>query len=126
MASGEITETVKRLIAERIDSIPALEAIVLLREYRDRAWTAPEAGERLYVSKTVAAHVLAVLEGCGFFAYDGTSYRYAPISSDLEATVDELVSAYSRHLVAVTKLVHAKPSASVREFADAFRLRKGS
>jgi DNA-binding IclR family transcriptional regulator len=124
MAAYEIPDGVRRLIAERIDSIPELEAVLLLREYRGREWTATEAGQRLYVSKAVAAHILNVLEERGFFARNGQSYRYGPASTDLETTVEELVQAYSHHLVAVTQLVHAKPSPSVREFADAFRFRK--
>jgi hypothetical protein len=125
MAGDDIPDAVRRLIAERIDSIPELEAVLLLREYRMREWTAADAGVRLYVSKTVAAYILSVLEERGFLACDGQNYRYAPASSELEGTVDELVHAYTQHLVAVTQLVHAKPSASVRQFADAFRLRKG-
>ena len=109
---------------ESIDSIPELEAVLLLREYREREWTAVDAGARLYVSKPVAAHILTVLEERGFLARVGESYRYAPKSGALDATIDALVSAYSQHLVAVTQLVHSKPSASVRQFADAFRLRK--
>lgn len=123
MAADEIPEAARRLIAERIDSIPELEAVLLLREYRTREWTAAEAGARLYVSRTVAAHILSVLEARGFFSCTGQAYRYAP-SADVESAVDALATAYSNHLVSVTHLVHAKPSASVREFADAFRLRK--
>lgn len=121
----EIPDDVRRLIADSIDSIPELEAVLLLRECRPRTWTAAQAGERLYVSKTVAAHVLGVLEQRGFFSRDGESFRYAPASPELEATVDALAATYSHHLVAVTQLVHAKPSAGVRHFADAFRFRKG-
>lgn len=123
MAADEIPEAVRRLILERIDSIPELEAVLLLREYREREWTAAEAGERLYVSRTVAAHILTKLEERGFFSCTSQAYRYAP-SADVESAVDELATVYSNHLVSVTHLVHAKPSASVREFADAFRFRK--
>lgn len=124
MTAEEIPEPVRRLIAESIDSIPELEAVLLLREYREREWSAADAGARLYVSRTVAAHILTVLEQRGFLDRQGENYRYAPKSSALDATIDGLVSAYSQHLVAVTHLVHSKPSTSVRHFADAFRLRK--
>lgn len=120
----DIPDDVRRLIADSVDSIPELEAILLLREYRPRTWTAAQAGERLYVSKTVAAHVLGILQQRGVFAGDGESFRYAPASPELEATIDALAVAYSHHLVAVTQLVHAKPNASVRHFAEAFRFRK--
>lgn len=119
-----IPEAVKRLIATSIDSVPELEAILLLRENAARAWTPAEAGQRLYVSTTMAAHVLSVLAARGFFRSDADRYRYDPATPELAAAVGELAAAYSRHLVAVTQLIHGKPSASVRGFADAFRLRK--
>lgn len=124
MADDAISPTVRRLIADRIDSVPELEAILLLRESRDHEWTAEEAGKRLYVSTVVAAHVLGTLVEREFVARTQDRYRYAPASPELAAAVDELAVTYARHLVAVTKLIHSKPSASVRQFSDAFRLRR--
>ena len=124
MAAESISPIVRRLIAESIDSVPELEAILLLRETSGREWNATEAGERLYVSKTVAAHLLAVLVERGFFVTRDDRCCYQPISPELAAAVDELATTYSRHLVEVTNLIHAKPSAGVRQFAEAFRLRK--
>ena len=124
MTGDVIPEVVRKLITDRIDSIPELEAILLLRQYRTRAWSLEDAGKRLYVSPTVAAHVLGVLTERGFFARVDEHFSYAPESPELEAAVDLLAVTYSQHLIAVTNFVHAKPSASVRLFADAFRFRK--
>lgn len=121
--SDELPPAVRALIAERIDSVPELEAVLLFRADPQRAWTAEEAGRRLYVSTTVAAHVLAELRERGFFVQVGDAYRYEP-DADLTAAIDELATAYSRHLVAVTELIHSKPSRGVRDFANAFRLRR--
>ena len=124
MVQGTIPDAVKRLIAERIDSVAELEAILLLRGERDRWWTALDAGRRLYVSTTVATHTLSVLSERGFLACDGERYRYEPREDDLDAVVDALSTSYSESLIAVTAAIHSKPSQSVRQFADAFRLRK--
>jgi hypothetical protein len=126
MPDSQIPATVRQLIAERLDSIPELEAVLLLREGGPRAWTAEEAGRRLYVSTTVAAHILAELRERGFFASDGDAYRYEPESPALAAVVDALAAAYRSHLVAVTHLIHSKPGRNVRDFAEAFRLRPRS
>lgn len=48
MSAVDIPLDVRRLIAERIDSVPELEAILLFREYRARSWTAAQASVRLY------------------------------------------------------------------------------
>lgn len=124
MAASGIPDAVRRLIAESIDSVPELEAILLLRDRRDVAWTPEEAGRRLYVSTTAATHILSILADRGLFATDGDTYRYAPIRPEIEDAVDQLAATYAKQLVTVTQLIHAKPSASVREFADAFRLRR--
>jgi len=115
---------VRRLIAESIDSVPELEAVLLLRETPERRWCVDEAGKRLYVSNTVAAHVLNVLAERGFFAREDEHYRYRPETAELAASVDELAATYARELVAVTQLIHAKPTGSVRQFAGVFRLRR--
>jgi hypothetical protein len=38
--------------------------------------------------------------------------------------VDRLAELYSKYLIPVTHLIHSKPQTRVREFADAFKLRK--
>ena len=123
MPGTGLPATVRRLIAESIDSIPELEAILLLRKTRCD-WTVTDAVERLYVSETVAAHLLATLVDKGFLVSEGERYRYGPASAELAAAVDELAVTYVRHLVQVTNIIHVKPSPGVRQFAEAFRIRK--
>lgn len=122
----EIPGPVRQLIASSIDSIVELEAILLLREHRQREWTVEEAGARLYVSPTVATYVLSILAERGFIVERARRYAYKPVSPELEHTVDLLASTYASQLIAVTHLIHAKPAASVLQFAKAFRLRKDS
>jgi hypothetical protein len=124
MAIATIPPAVRRLIAESIDSVPELEAILLLRENGDRAWSVVETGRRLYVSNAVAGHLLNVLTERGFFAREDDVYRYRPSSPELASAVDELAATYMKQLVDVTQLIHSKPSGSVRQFADVFRLRR--
>jgi hypothetical protein len=119
-----IPQVVRTLIAERIDSVPELEAVLLLRDNAKRDWSAEEAGKRLYVSTLVAAHTLRTLHERGFFAESGERYLYEPESQELADAVDALNAAYSRHLVAVTGIIHSKASRNVRDFANAFRVRK--
>ncbi len=119
----EIPHVVRILIAERIDSVPELEALLLARDHATRDWSAEEAGQRLYVSTLVAAHILKALQERGFLAETNGRYHYAPESPELGEGVDQLAAAYSRHLVTVTEMIHSKPSRNVRDFAKAFRMR---
>jgi len=121
--SSSLPDPVRRLIADHIDSVPELEAVLLLRDHAEHDWTPSEAGQRLYVSTTVANHVLAKLAERGFLSKGESGYRYAA-SAELGKAVDQLAAAYAHHLVEVTRMIHQKPPPSIRQFADAFRFRK--
>ena len=55
---------------------------------------------------------------------DGESFRYDPATDTLRAEVDALSTAYPQFLIPITRIIHAKPRAALREFADACRLRE--
>ena len=76
------------------------------------------------MSTAFAEWILEQLHDRGFLVRGENTYRYAPDSETLAQAVDQLAITYSRHLVAVTNLVHAKPKQGVRDFANAFRLRR--
>jgi hypothetical protein len=120
---ADVPDPVRRLIANSIDSIAELEALLLLRDHL-RPWTVEEAGARLYVSLPVATYTLHALSVRGFLSQQGQAYRYDPVSAELDRAVASLAEAYSRNLIAVTHLVHGKPAPSVLAFAEAFRIRK--
>ena len=124
MASGDIPSEVRRLILEAIDSVPELEALLLLRDTPGQCWTPESASRRLYVSETVAAYALNVLTARGFLEQTAEGFLYHPVSAELAEAVGAVARTYASNLVAVTQLIHAKPGPSVQDFARAFRLRK--
>jgi hypothetical protein len=123
VTTDPIPDSVKRLIAKRIETVSELEAILLLRDRRDRAWTLAEIGERLYVSTTAAAHLLEKLADNGFLKTREGRYLYAA-DADVDEAVAGLAIAYSHHVVAITNLIHANSASRVRELADACASRK--
>jgi hypothetical protein len=120
-----IPDDVRRFIVGHIDSVPALEALLLMRRSPERWWTAAELATELYVESRHIAPVLADLGARGLCAVDGTPPRYSwnPATPELGAHLDRLADVYGKYLVAVTNLIHSKPRPSVRGFSDAFRLR---
>jgi hypothetical protein len=124
MQRHEVPERAQHLILEAIDSVAELEALLLLRETAGQRWTVDAAGARLYVSAAVAADALGALARRGFLEETPEGFRYDPASPDLAADVTTLADAYSASLIAVTHLIHSKPSSSVQDFARAFRFRK--
>jgi hypothetical protein len=118
-----IPEDVRQFILQRIGSIAELEALLLLRREPETIWTAAKAAERLYVEDSAAKEVLDRLCAEGLIGDGGGSYRFKPEPREQAELIDRLADLYSRHLIPVTNLVHAKPS-GIRAFANAFRLRK--
>jgi hypothetical protein len=127
MAEYPIPNDVRQFILESIDSIAQLEALLLLRGSPNEEWDAQKVAKRLYISEQEATSLLARLSAEGLTAFSNDKQplcRYQPNSDDLALIVDRLAETYSKHLVPVTNLVHSKPRTRVREFADAFNLRK--
>jgi len=119
----EIPDNVRRFVLTSIPSVPHLEALLLLRSGSGKAWTAPELARRLYVPEARATGILRDFEQAGLVATEGNAgVRYAP-TSDAEAVIGDLAEAYSKHLVAITDLIHSADRRAIK-FADAFRLNK--
>jgi len=123
MADEIIPGDLRDFILRHIDSIGQLEALLLLRAHPDDDWDVKQTAARLYANDGEVAEILARLCADGLLCCNEGLYRYACQSPDQKAMVDRLADAYSRHLIAVTNMIHAKPR-RIREFADAFRFRK--
>ncbi|MGH7823710.1 MAG: hypothetical protein ACREQ7_00805 [Candidatus Binatia bacterium] len=122
-----IPDDVAQFILERIDSVAAMEALLLLRSDPVQEWSVEELAKRLYISEQQTADVVASLCAHEIFVAilsGPPRYRYQPASKDLQLMVDRAAEIYSQHLVPVTNLIHTKPTTRVQEFADAFKFRK--
>jgi predicted ArsR family transcriptional regulator len=124
----ELHSDVVRFIDERIDTVPHLEALLLLWDSAPMRWTADQVAARLYVSSEAAASILDALVQRQLAESEGEkgrlSYHYDG-AWDVDGTRMTLVAAtYRRQLVQVSSLIHSKASTAVRDFARAFRLKK--
>lgn len=123
----DIPEHVLQFIAERIDTVPQIEALLLLWENQDRAWDCEELAARIYVGRDVCVDILQTLQRRDLLAQDASSptrYRYNPEWDKDGAMMREVAHAYRRRLVQVATFIHSRGSSSVREFARAFDLKK--
>jgi predicted ArsR family transcriptional regulator len=123
MPENAIPPDVCTFILAHIDSIGAIEALLLLRRNQDQSWTSDNVGKRLYISEAEAREVLNQLHEDGLIQNDGNAFRYQMLESGREDLMQRLTDIYQTQLVAVTKVIHAKPR-RIREFANAFKLRK--
>ncbi|HVO03329.1 MAG TPA: hypothetical protein VMT54_14080 [Candidatus Cybelea sp.] len=123
MPDDPIPREIRDFIARYIDSVAQLEALLLLRDNPGDIWDRRRVAERLYTSEDETALFLARLCDDGLLSAADGVYRYDAHSPELAALVDRLAERYKRHLIPITNLIHAKPR-RIREFADAFKLKK--
>jgi hypothetical protein len=125
--SPEIPARVLQFLAERIDSVPQLEALLLLWESPQRLWTEEDLAARVYVGRLVAATILQSLLRQQLVTVDAgpaPAYRYNPQWDPSGEVMTEVAAAYRRHLVQLATFIHSRASTAVREFARAFDLKK--
>jgi hypothetical protein len=127
MNSPDIPARVLQFLAEKIDSVPQLEALLLMWEDPQRLWSEDELAARIYVSKQVAAMVLQSLQRHQLVIVEhspAAHYRYDPQWDPTGEIIPEVAASYRRHLVPLATLIHSRASTAVREFARAFDLKK--
>jgi hypothetical protein len=124
MTDEPIPADLRDFILKYLDSVAHLEALLLLRANPEVSWDIPTTAKRLYIAEQQASEVLGRLCTDGLLQCERGIYRYEGQSADHRSMTDRLADAHSRHLIAITNLIHAKPR-RIREFADAFKFRKG-
>jgi hypothetical protein len=119
-------EDVLRFIADRIETVPHLESLLLLWEARPRAFTAADLAQRIFVSKETAAQILNDLKQRKLVATaaDPSQFSYDSHWDPAGDFIARVAATYRRHLIPVATFIHSKASPSVREFARAFEPKK--
>ncbi len=121
MSDELVPGDVRDLILRHIDSVAQLEALLLLRAHPADSWPASSIARRLYAPEGEVVRALAQLCADGFLIRERGVYRYE-CSAEKRERIDRLAETYSRHLIPVTNMIHAKPR-NIRQFSDAFKFR---
>jgi len=114
-------------IWDEIDSVPHLEALLLLWNSKPKTWSVGEVGQRLYIDPKRALFLLQDLARQRFLAVvsaDSEQYRYESRSEQTDRLIAILDLTYRREIVRVSTIIHSKASSAVRDFARAFRFTK--
>jgi hypothetical protein len=123
----EIRRQVDQFVLDQIDSVPHLEALLLLWSRRPQKWSASEMAKALYVDPNFAEQVLSDLSQRKLaIEISGApdSYSYDAESEERNRLIQALDAIYRREIVRISRMIHAKGSLAVREFAKAFRFTK--
>jgi|SRR6185369_7468070 len=123
---NEIPIHVRRFLEENIDTVPQLETLLMMNEKPDRNWSIADVASRNYITEQRATDTLQALLRRRLVVAENSPplFRFNAASEDILALVAELAICYQRMLSAITEFIHAKPSASITEFARAFDFKK--
>lgn len=126
MTQENLPPALKQFIEQHIESVPQLEALLLLRREPEREWTAAEISKELYIPEEASATLLADLDrrGLATVMSPGLRSTYRSRSEEENRLIDELANVYRERRVAVISLIYSKPLHKVQTFADAFRFSK--
>jgi hypothetical protein len=122
--SDEFPVELRQFIAQNIESLAQLEALLLLRSDPQRAWGPAELAQQLYITPEMCQALLADLQRRGFVQCSGDGRcRYQARDPDADRLLGDLAALYQLRRVAVITEIYSKPVTKVQTFADAFRLR---
>jgi hypothetical protein len=129
MEKPDLPREVLDFVADKIDTVPQLEALLLLWENPTRGWACEELAARLYVGRDACATLLEALRRRELVEVaEGETplrYRYRGAWDERGVVMQQVASAYRTQLVTIATLIHTKAPSSLREFARAFDLKGG-
>jgi hypothetical protein len=128
MSHPEISdEEVFRFILHQMETVPHLEALLLLWRKRPKGFTGTELSAQLFVDAGAVNGIVKDLQRRELIAAaPGVSgeYRYEAKSPYTDALMQALSDMYSRELIKISKLIHSKTPSAAHDFARAFKFTK--
>jgi hypothetical protein len=123
----DLPPLVRAFMADHIRTLDELQLLITCLYTEDRWWDATAVARELGLSTVAARHALDHLASRNLFDIRITGdvrYRFRPGTEELYAAARVLAETYRADPAGVINLVAGAPRRSVRDFADAFRVRK--
>ena len=114
---------VDQFVIEEIDSVPHLEALLLLWNSRPKQWSPEEMGKALYLTTEFTQAVLQDIVNRKLASGEAGRYAYES-DPERDGIIQALDRVYRREIIRISNMIHSKASPAVRAFARAFRLKK--
>jgi predicted transcriptional regulator len=126
-SSERIPAEVRQFILTKIDSVPHLEALLLIWEQRTKTWTGKELARSLFIDQRAAKKIANDLLRRGWIklrSEEQSGFVFDESWDPQEKMTKQLAETYRTKLVHVATLIHSNASVGVRDFAKAFDLKK--
>jgi predicted ArsR family transcriptional regulator len=123
----EFTPELRSFVSRCLESVEDVEVLIFLLQQRGRAWSADAIGKALGLDTETAGRRLEVLSTRNLLSVrvaNDLLYQFNPGTEELEAATIALADLYRERRLAVLGLIAQRRSAAIRDFADAFRLRR--
>jgi biotin operon repressor len=120
---GDLPPEVKEFIGRYILSVEQLEVLLFLRENAQQFFSAQAVSKHLRSSPRSIQKRLEELKQQGFLTTRGEEYRFEP-NETLAKQVDHLAAVYVERRISIIELIFNRPLSAIRDFADAFKLKK--
>lgn len=118
-----LSPTVQRFLSRGIDSVEALEVLLLLRAHAGRAWEVEAIVAELRSTPYSIRRRLDALTKRRLLRFEDGRWCYAA-TPNVDAVVAEVADSYDRLRLRVIEALYGAPKREpLRAFADAFRLR---
>jgi hypothetical protein len=125
MGGSDLSEEVRWFLREHIQTVGALDTLLLLQRNSTRAWSLDEIARELRTSPLGVAGFVREFITNGLVEEEGSLYKYHPANSRLEAAVHMISRDYSIRPVAIVNAIYSTPDDKIQTFADAFKFKKG-
>lgn len=115
---------VVRDVDQYVDSLDALEVVMLLFRERPRAWSADDVAKELRISLRVARRELDRMRARGVASEADGSYRFDESFVEKVAAVARIATAYGTRRIELINYVASQTLKRIQSIADAFKLKK--
>lgn len=118
---NELSQNLVRFLLEYIHSVEQLEVLLLLRDQKEREWTAQEVNDTICSDVDSIKRRLRQLQDIELVAVTQSDcFRYADQSLENELIVEELASAYRERRTRIIELIYSKSKRDLYNFSNAF------
>jgi hypothetical protein len=126
VGQAQLPSTVTAFVSAHVGTLERLELLLLLMQSRDRWWDASTVSRQLGCDTEAARRALDHFAAHNLLAIRVTAdvrYQYQPGEPRLADAAAMFADAFRINPVAVLQLVTPRGGRSIRDFADAFRIR---
>ena len=125
MSQTSLPVEIQKFIARHIRSVEQLEILCLLAGNPAKTWSEADVFKQIQSSPESVGRTLRRFATEGLFVQDSAAgYRFQPATPETGRLATDLAGFYKQHRVAIIEAIYRSPLDPVRQFADAFRIRK--